>query len=562
MKLKLFIWLALLLPFTANAQWVNGVIQRNASSTFIQYLQGANAVRLATYADIPTVTPVSFTAFGSTPNANGASVTSNVITLQPADATHDGGLTASTQQIGGDKEFLNAIKFLGVAGESYINIPFPVSGGIPVIPIAPLNSINITGGNSAIGFKNDQNIYASISSSSLTADRAYTLPDATGTLALLSSPAFTGTPTAPTATAGTNTTQLATTAFVTTAVGAVTSPMTRTGTIVSPTTANDNIRVTTNNGLPAIEGNGSGSSGGVSGNSSGGFAGVSGENTGTGSAGGFRNTNATNPTVSAQNLNASGPIYRGINSASSTVFTVANTGSASSTPQGTFYGTATGSITSAQLATSLTDETGSGSAVFATSPTLVTPNIGVATGTSLSTSGNIGTTAGNVTIGNGMDVSWPLGLIRYTSGTGMNFATNGSGRMLISDAGAMRWSAYTAGTLASDASGNITSVSSRLVKERFKPFTRGLEAIKGLTPEKWHYRKSSGLDTTHEYTSLIAENVKEFIPEAVFDVQEGQNLAVQDRPIIATMINAINQLREIVEKQDARILYLEKQLNK
>jgi len=41
--------------------------------------------------------------------------------------------------------------------------------------------------------------------------------------AVLNSPAFTGTPTAPTATAGTNTTQLATTAFVQTALG-VTAP--------------------------------------------------------------------------------------------------------------------------------------------------------------------------------------------------------------------------------------------------------------------------------------------------------------------------------------------------
>ena len=45
---------------------------------------------------------------------------------------------------------------------------------------------------------------------------------ATGTVSL-ASPAFTGTPTAPTATAGTNTTQLATTEFVTTAAAGVTS---------------------------------------------------------------------------------------------------------------------------------------------------------------------------------------------------------------------------------------------------------------------------------------------------------------------------------------------------
>ena len=47
-----------------------------------------------------------------------------------------------------------------------------------------------------------------------TADRTITLPNATGTVALLDSPAFTGTPTAPTASVGTNTTQVATTAFV------------------------------------------------------------------------------------------------------------------------------------------------------------------------------------------------------------------------------------------------------------------------------------------------------------------------------------------------------------
>lgn len=42
-----------------------------------------------------------------------------------------------------------------------------------------------------------------------------------------------------------------------------------------------------------------------------------------------------------------------------------------------------GTPSSANLAAALTDETGTGAAVFATSPTLVTPNIGAATGTSL-----------------------------------------------------------------------------------------------------------------------------------------------------------------------------------
>lgn len=62
-----------------------------------------------------------------------------------------------------------------------------------------------------------------------------TLPGVNGTLALLASPAFTGTPTAPTASGGTNTTQIATTAFVTAAVGSggvVSSVAGRTGAVV------------------------------------------------------------------------------------------------------------------------------------------------------------------------------------------------------------------------------------------------------------------------------------------------------------------------------------------
>jgi hypothetical protein len=52
------------------------------------------------------------------------------------------------------------------------------------------------------------------------------------------------------------------------------------------------------------------------------------------------------------------------------------------TSLGTGIATFLGTPSSANLASAVTDETGSGSLVFATSPTLTTPNIGVATGTS------------------------------------------------------------------------------------------------------------------------------------------------------------------------------------
>ena len=55
---------------------------------------------------------------------------------------------------------------------------------------------------------------------------------------------------------------------------------------------------------------------------------------------------------------------------------------------GTGIATFLATPSSANLAATLTDETGTGSAVFANTPTLVTPVIGAATGTSLSTTGN------------------------------------------------------------------------------------------------------------------------------------------------------------------------------
>ena len=107
-------------------------------------------------------------------------------------------------------------------------------------------------------------------------------------------------------------------------------------------------------------------------------------------------------------INASGIIASaGIVTASSFVGSL--TGTASSTTNIpnltgaiTSVGTATtlGSFSSSNLASALTDETGSGSAVFATSPTLVTPVLGAASATSIEVSGsvNVGTALSSPTV--------------------------------------------------------------------------------------------------------------------------------------------------------------------
>lgn len=50
---------------------------------------------------------VTLTAFGSSPSADGASLTGQALTLQPADATHPGGVSTTTQSFAGNKTFLD-----------------------------------------------------------------------------------------------------------------------------------------------------------------------------------------------------------------------------------------------------------------------------------------------------------------------------------------------------------------------------------------------------------------------------------------------------------------------
>lgn len=121
-------------------------------------------------------------------------------------------------------------------------------------------------------------------------------------------------------------------------------------------------------------------------------------------------------TVSSGTWNGSviSPVYGGTgiaNNAASTItvsgnfgttLTVTGTTSVTLPTSGTLYGTSSGSITSSQLATSLTDETGSGSAVFATSPTLVTPALGTPSSATLTNATGLPISTGVSGLGSGV----------------------------------------------------------------------------------------------------------------------------------------------------------------
>ena len=78
--------------------------------------------------------------------------------------------------------------------------------------------------------------------------------------------------------------------------------------------------------------------------------------------------------------------------------------------------TSLGSFSSANLATALTDETGSGANVFATSPVLVTPSLGIATATSIVVSSGSTFTNGPVIIGSATSTGTASQPLQVTGG--------------------------------------------------------------------------------------------------------------------------------------------------
>ncbi len=130
-----------------------------------------------------------------------------------------------------------------------------------------------------------------------------------------------------------------------------------------------------------------------------------------------------------------------------------------------------------------------------------------------------------------------------------SIATDGTGRVGIGTSaptaqlhttGTVRFQNFGAGTLTTDASGNVTVSSDVRIKDVQSGFTRGLADLKGLTPINYNWTEASGLDTQHTYTGFAAQNVLEFIPEAVSE--SNGLLTLSDRPILAAAVNAIKEL--------------------
>jgi hypothetical protein len=113
--------------------------------------------------------------------------------------------------------------------------------------------------------------------------------------------------------------------------------------------------------------------------------------------------------------------------------------------------------------------------------------------------------------------------------------------------GTIRFSSLGAGSLQTDADGNLTVSSDEKLKNIQGDFTRGLTDLLKINPISYKWNTLSGYDTDSMYSGFSAQNIQLAIPEAVATSSNGF-LTLSDRPIIATLVNAVKEVGIKIEK--------------
>lgn len=90
-----------------------------------------------------------------------------------------------------------------------------------------------------------------------------------------------------------------------------------------------------------------------------------------------------------------------------------------------------------------------------------------------------------------------------------------------------------------NATGVYVALSDINVKKDFEQSTIGLNAILGLKPTLYRMKSE---DNTEKHLGFIAQEVKEFIPQAY--VENEDFIGLSDRPIIAALVKSIQELNE------------------
>lgn len=146
----------------------------------------------------------------------------------------------------------------------------------------------------------------------------------------------------------------------------------------------------------------------------------------------------------------------------------------------------------------------------------------------------------------------PLIVYNFNGAEIFRFAGQSSGSYMLMSGNAYKTSGGTTWSIPSD----------RRVKKDIRDYEHGLDEILQLRPVRFHYRDdaSRGLSSANEEVGVIAQEVREVIPDAVTEGKDGY-LSLKADPIHWATIRAIQELNAKVETRrehpDARIEKLE-----
>jgi hypothetical protein len=255
---------------------------------------------------------------------------------------------------------------------------------------------------------------------------------------------------------------------------------------------------------------------------------------------------------------------------------------------GTGVATFLATPSSANLISAITDETGSGALVFANTPTLVTPVLGAATGTSLTTTGG-GVLARAASTQDGIEIrgraggtgNWEVILTPTTLTADRTFTfPDHTGTILStgSTSTSVQFGSFGVGTAASGTTGEIratNAISSYYSDERLKTDITEISGaldkvmqLRGVTFRANELAESYGYSSEKEQVGVIAQDVEKVLPQIVvpapFDItqlQEGIEISrsgenyktVHYEKLVPLLIQAIKEQQVMIEELQKKV---------
>jgi len=229
---------------------------------------------------------------------------------------------------------------------------------------------------------------------------------------------------------------------------------------------------------------------------------------------------------------------------------------------------------SANLISAITDETGTGALVFANTPTLVTPVIGAATGTSLTLTGG-GTLVRAASTQDGIEIrgraggtgNWEVILTPATLSADRTFTfPDHTGTILStgSTASSVQFGSFGVGTAASGTSGEIratNAITAYYSDDRLKTRTGIIQNAldKVLSLDGFHYHANEtavalGYDASRKEVGLSAQQVQSVLPEVVVPAPiDAQYLTIHYERVIPLLVEAIKEQQKQIEELKAKL---------